>query len=323
MVKFFVGLDVGATNVRVNFFETQGNKLGTTIVFPFKQCRTATEEVESNICKPIEHIVQENQLDIKGMQGIGMSVAANFDRKTGDVVKWPNNGLWNGFKLSSYLENKYRIPIIMEDDANCAALGEFIMGSAAGLRNFVYITVSTGIGCGLILNGDLYTGNNGWAGEIGHVVMRKDGPICKCGVRGCLQSMASGPAILRRTKELAKNAGISIDECYKLEQVFEYPEEVAPYLEQSCREAAEYLSELISKLIMILDISDVILGGGVTRAGSVFMEPLNRILKDYAHCSGRKVTLKLAQLGDNSGTIGAVNLIYKHLNNGDDIKTIY
>src|SRR5690606_15913905 len=109
----------------------------------------------------------------------------------GNIIRWPNHPRWNGFELKSFLENEFQVAVMLEDDANTAALGEFCFLQAHDISNMAFITVSTGIGCGLIVNKQLYTGDNGWAGEIGHIQLDPNGPECTCGKKGCLQALAS------------------------------------------------------------------------------------------------------------------------------------
>lgn len=313
MVNYYIGLDIGGTNIRISVVKDTEIKVLNIIKYPFKKFDTPKQEIDFNICLNIEKIIEKNKLNIKCLKGIGLSLSANFNRESGDIISWPNNQRWNGYPLKKYLKQIYGVPIAMEDDANCAALGEYICGNAKGNKSFAYITISTGIGCGLFLNNELYIGMNGLAGEIGHVVMEHDGPKCTCGMNGCLQSLACGSSLLNKIKENANLYGVNINGYSSLEEILGKMSN-EEFIKKSFRQVTSHIADMISFLIIVLDISVIVIGGGIGNLGDILMNPLKEALSSHEELRCRNIKLKNAALGDNSGVIGAMNLIYYEIN---------
>ena len=315
--SFFVGLDVGGTHVRIAAYDESTCHISAVGKAAFKKLSGPEAEVEENVCKRIEAVIRERGRDGKELKGIGISSAAIFDRKSGSIAIWPNNKMWNGFPLKSYLLKRFMVPVVLEDDANSAALGEHLAGAGKGYGDFVYITISTGIGCGLILNNSLYIGSNGWAGEIGHIKVVDDGPECSCGARGCLQSIAAGPAIRRRFAEIK---AFGNHETISLQEVADLAHKGVSEAKSVFGDAGVYIGKMVSNLVMLLDVPLVVLGGGVAEAGDVLFGPINSTLNACLNEFGRDVHVKKCQLGENNGVIGALDLIYRHVNEGNAIK---
>lgn len=306
--RYFVGMDIGGTNIRIALMNGKGELIGPIRRFKFIKGSSAMEEAENNICLPISRLLAENKVNGNEVSGLGLSLAALFERDSGNIVKWPNNRLWDMFPLKSYLEERLGMPVAMEDDANAAALGEHLMGAGKGYGDFAYVTVSTGIGCGLILNNSLYTGPNGWAGEIGHIQVSGEGPSCTCGAKGCLQALVSGPALYKKyLEETTADAGFAAE---NLEQVVQLAEKGDNTAVRVFEFAAEHLARMFSNMIMLLDLPLVVLGGGVSRAGDVLFRPLRGKLESLLMQSGRKAAIEPAALGDDSGVTGALKIIY-------------
>lgn len=312
MNKFYIGMDIGGTNIRVAVLDEKKKFISNVVKMPFKKSGTAEEDVENNICIPLMQVIKNNDLDFRNARGLGLSLAAIFDRNSGTIIKWPNNQLWNSFPLKNYLMNRLNIAVVMEDDANCAAIGEHMTGAGKGCANFAYITISTGIGCGLILNDRLYTGAYGCAGEIGHVRVENNGPLCTCGMKGCLQAVASGPALYKRSIELAGNAGIGSEDIPDLIKTVHFAQEGADWAVTVFEEAGKHIAYMIAYLVMILDLPLIVLGGGVLQAKDVILNPIRRNLASHLEQFKKKIEVRTAALGDNSGIVGAINLIYKN-----------
>lgn len=310
MGSFYIGVDVGGTHVRiVSCDETLGN-ISSVDKSMFVKSGKPEPEIKDNICSLIEAVIKKKEMENKKLKGIGLSLAALFNRKTGDIAIWPNNKVWNGFPIRKYLEERFKVPVVLEDDANSAALGEHSFGAGKGYRNLAYITISTGIGCGLILDNSLYTGANGWAGEIGHIKVIDGGPECSCGMKGCLQSVASGPAILRRY--IGKKA-FEGDAEHDLRTVVELARQGDQDARDCFSAAGEYVGKMIAGLVMLLDLPVIVLGGGVTEAGDILFEPLNNTLKAQLRMFKRVVDVKPSGLKDDNAVIGALSLIYRHV----------
>ncbi|HEX2927158.1 MAG TPA: ROK family protein [Ruminiclostridium sp.] len=302
----YLGLDIGGSNIRAALTDSDTGLVGDIQRRPFKRLGNVEKEVEENICSLIEKILIENGSCRKAPKAVGISLAALFNRENGKIEYWPNNHVWNGFPLKEYLEEKYKTPVILEDDANSAAIGELHLGAARGFSSFVYLTVSTGIGCGIILNGKIYSGTHGWAGELGHIKVPNCQNICKCGASGCLQTVASGPALLNRAERLAREYhSPCADGLSRLEDAVKYAVKGEQWAVKVFREAGEYLADALTNLVMLLDIPLIVIGGGVSRAGDVFILPIIKALNANLEPRKRRVEVRTALCGDDCGVIGA------------------
>lgn len=312
MDDYFIGLDIGGTNARAAL---AGNdvSVGTKVLKkPFVRMGNIKKEVEKNICFLIDEILYSNRVNIKSLKAVGISMAALFNRENGKIEYWPNNNLWSGFPLQEYLQKKYNVPFVFEDDANSAAVCELFMGSARGFDSYVYLTVGTGIGCGIILNRQIYLGTHGWAGEIGHSKVGNSNKKCKCGAYGCLQSLISGPVLLNRARELANiynpfcTAGLS-----DLKAVVQFADSGEIWAKKVFEEAGGYLADSLVNTIMLLDLPLIVIGGGVSEAGDTFLEPFVRVLNAELISRKRNVLVKTTEFGDDSGAVGALLLARK------------
>lgn len=295
-----IGLDVGGTNVRYSFTDELDSKDMIYHKRPFIKMNNPKTEVEMNIC----NIIDAAPGDVKG---IGISLAAIMDREDGIVKTWPNNPCWNHYELVKHLDERYNVPIIIEDDANCGAIAEYDHLNTV-VKNMAYITIGTGIGCGLILNSSLFTGDNGFAGELGHVWVNTDNEVlCSCGNRGCFQSIASGSAILNQ-HHLA--SGTSLE---SLEQVYEQYIQNDPIAVRCLSNMISNISRVVYNIVMCLDISFFVIGGGVSDLGAEFIANIESKVNDRLELFEREISIVQAQLKEFSGVYGAMQLIKKHI----------
>lgn len=313
--KYLLGMDIGGTKVRLALMNDKKEFIGGIHDYKFKQGSSAKDEVENNICLPICKLIKFYKLNQEDFIGLGLSLAALFDRNNGNITKWPNHHLWDSFPIKSYIEARLNITVIMEDDANSAALGEHLMGAGTGFDSFAYVTISTGIGCGFILNNSLYIGNKGWAGEIGHVDVVNEGLICGCGARGCLQAYVAGPALYKKYVELVSKSDKKPLVADSLELVGKLAEEGEETALSIFTYASEYLARVFYNMIMMMDIPLIVIGGGVSEVGDILLNPIRSELNLLLKASGREISVKRACLGNTSGVIGALNLVLQHSNN--------
>jgi glucokinase len=297
----YIGLDVGGTNVRYAFTDKLNLKALNYHKKPFIKVDNPYTAVEENICNIIDMAPGDTE-------GISLSLAAMMDRNTGKVKTWPNNPCWNHYELVRHLNDRYKVPIVIEDDANCGAIGEYDSLSPP-VKNMAYITIGTGIGCGLILNGSLFIGENGFAGELGHVWIDKDETksVCSCGNKGCFQSMASGPAVL---KEYNMAANMSLE---SLEQVYEQYIRNDPSAVKCLSNMINNISKVIYNLAICLDISIFIIGGGVSNMGAEFISNIENKVNGRLKPFEREISIGQARLGEFSGVYGALQLLEKQI----------
>lgn len=300
----YIGLDIGGTNVR---FSSTGLLEATTLECKkraFVKTGDPCEEVNENICKIIDSISDD-------VKGIGISLAAIMERNTGKVKTWPNNPCWNHYELVKHLKDRYRAPVVIEDDANCGAIGEYCCLNSL-VKNMAYITIGTGIGCGLILNGSLFIGENGFAGELGHVYLGKenDKSICSCGNQGCLQSIASGPAVVRQYN-VETNESLTL-----LEEVYSRYTSHDPVASQLVSHMTESISMVIYNLAICLDISVFVIGGGVSDLGAEFISSIENQVNERLNQFECSISVHQAQLGEFSGVYGVLQLLNEYIAKG-------
>jgi glucokinase len=216
--------------------------------------------------------------------------------------------------VQQYLARAFDIPAFAENDATSAAAGELAFGAGRSFSSFVLITVGTAIGGGLVLNGKVFRGWRGFAGEIGHLCVSRDGLWCNCGSRGCLEQYASGTAILRIYEEKMRKRGRKQGSAATTQEVVDRAAAGDPCARDTIEEAGAWIAQAFGSLLNILDLEACIVGGGVSEAGEVLLEPIRRHLPD--HCwpqIGDGVSVRAAELRNDAGILGAAAQAYERL----------
>lgn len=251
---------------------------------------------------------------------VGVAAPGPIDADRGVVVAAPNLPGWRDVPVADRLSGLLGCPAVLENDANAAAWGEFVHGAGRGTRHLVYLTVSTGIGGGLILDGRLYRGANGAAGELGHIPLVQGGPACGCGGTGCLEALASGPAIARRARELAGQGDAPL-----LTELARGGEITAALVHEAAdrgdrgalraiAEAARHLGSGLVAFVNIFNPDVLVIGGGASKIGPLLLDPaLNELRARAMHPAGDHVRVVPAELGDRAGAIGAAALAREHV----------
>lgn len=307
MEHFYVGIDLGATSVKSALFWNEYFDITNIRKKPFINRKRVVEEVNNNLIFQIDNICKTQKELGNKLGGIGIAIGALFDRDTGQIIDWPNNQKWNGFRLLEYLKGRYNVPIVLEDDANAATLGEKILGEGKDYTDFAYVTVSTGIGCGIIINNSLVTGYRGWAGELGHIRSYPNNEMCTCGAIGCLQAIASGPAIKNiycktskiKNIDLSRIVQAAVEGDVKAKFVFE--------------QAGKQIGDTLANLVMIIDIPLIVLGGGVIETGDIIIKPIIKQIEERLY-GKRKVKVVKTKLYDKNGVIGVISLLNSCVN---------
>jgi glucokinase len=216
--------------------------------------------------------------------------------------------------VQEYLGSAFRVPAFAENDATSAAAGELAFGAGRSFSSFVLITVGTAIGGGLVLDGTVYRGWRGFAGEIGHICVNRDGLWCSCGSRGCLEQYASGTAIVRVYTEKLRKRGQDPHSSLTTRDVVDRAKTGDPCARDTLEEAGMWIAQAFGSLLNVLDLEACILGGGVSEAGEMLLEPIRRHLPD--HCwpqVGRGVSVRAAELRNDAGILGAAAQAYERL----------
>ncbi len=310
-----IGIDVGGTNVKIALVDENGKIIYSNSVPTYAQM--GYEYTVNNIKQAIKDLMKETNTQSTDIQGIGFDFPGQVDCKTGVVKLAPNIPGWVNVPIAQMIEEEFNIPTRIDNDVRCAALGEMKFGAGRGCENFICITVGTGIGSGLVVNGKLVRGAANAAGEIGHIKLQmKDGPICGCGDTGCLEAFASGPSIVAMAQEYLKGGKST-----KFREMAA-DGEITPYIVAKAAEAGdpvarrifaivgEYIGLGLTSVINLLNPERVIIGGGVAEAGELLLEPIRKTIKERAMVvAGQSVEIVPAELGNSAGVIGASMLI--------------
>ena len=310
-----IGLDVGGTKVLGAIFDEERN-----IVHRLKKRSaeegTGAENVEQVIAHVVEELVASSGIPMGQISAIASSVPGVIDQDAGVVLFTPNLP-WRNYDLGGAMVKRFGVPFFIGNDVNLGVLGEYRFGAAQGYRNVVGLFVGTGVGGGLILNGELYTGHRFKAAELGHMVLDPEGPLCGCGQRGCLEAFSSkqGMSAYIR-KQLSRGRGCLLEKqvregvfkSKKLKKALLAGDSVAM---EAVDRACHYLAVATGSLINIFSPDLVLYGGGVIEAvGDRFLEQILKEVDRYCMAEIRStVELKNAALGDDSVLYGALALM--------------
>ena len=310
----YAAVDLGGSKLRAVVAEASGRVLGRDIRPSHAQ--EGLDAVLARIGESLDAAVADAAVERSRLAGLGVASPGAVDVERGVVPAAPQLPGWREVPLARLLRERTGLPTRVENDASAAALGEHRFGAGRGTRHMLYVTVSTGVGGGIIIDGDLYRGKSGAAGEVGHVVIDIDGPPCGCGSRGCLEAFASGTAIGRRGEELL-TAG-EAPELARLaakegpvtaEMMARAAEKGDAACREAFREAARYLGTALAGLINIFDPEAIVLGGGVSRAGELIFAPARATMESLAMSKPVTARLVPAELGDLSGALGLVAVL--------------
>ncbi len=314
---YILGVDLGGTNIVVGAATADGARQFALRSEPTRGDEGA-DAVVARIARMIEtsitETIQETGASRAAFRGVGIGAPGPLDREKGLVIVAPNLG-WRDFPLRDRVSRAVGLPAMLDNDANCATFGEWWLGAARGGRNVVGMTIGTGIGGGLILNGALYHGSSDVAGEIGHTTIDSTGRLCKCGNYGCLEAYASGPAIAQRARELLAGDEPSsladrVDgklELLTARIVYEAAKEGDFLARLVVRDTARFLGAGIANLLNIFNPDVVVLAGGVTMAGDTLFEPLRAEVRRRAFRPAVEACrIVPGTLGDAAGVLGAI-----------------
>jgi glucokinase len=301
-----IGIDIGATAVKGALFDEAGTCVRRDAAATLHA--SGKELFVGGICDLINLLAHDTTVE-----AVGIGIAGMLDRSREVLFESPNMPGIKNLPLKSMLEQQLRIPVVIENDANMAALGELHYGAGRGLSNFLLCTLGTGVGSGLILDGRLWRGEQGMAGEFGHMTVYPDGELCGCGKRGCLEAYSSGTAIVRMAREAARgdNAGALREyadrpSAITPEHVFDYAVAGDPACRDIFRTMARALAIAVGDVAALLDITVFIIGGGVSRAYDLFSPMVMEEIEQRDFCSARgDIRLLRAGLDNDAGVCGA------------------
>ena len=314
--KYYVGIDLGGTFIKGGIVDETGKILlvDKTPTEKKKGCDGA-DGVAANIAALVKSLLERQNLATADVVGIGMGAPGMIDSGSGVVLYWSNMG-WKDFALGSKLQELTGLPVKIANDANVAALGEVKFGAARKFNSAVMITLGTGVGGGIVVDGKLVEGNKGAGAELGHSVIAFGGEQCSCGRKGCLEAYASATALIRETKRAmeahkdSKMWEIGGTENVDGKTAFDYREKDV----YAKAVVDSYIAHLACGLVNFANIfrpEAIILGGGVCAEGDNLVKPLQEIMdrEIFAGKIGPQVPILVAELGNSAGLLGAAALL--------------
>ncbi|HET9664226.1 MAG TPA: ROK family protein [Burkholderiales bacterium] len=322
--KWVIGVDLGGTNIVVGILPMDG---GTGEVLALRTVATEAQRGAKFVVDRIVGLIGEAKEEVlakyggggEDFAGVGIGSPGPLNRKTGTVINTPNLG-WRNFPLRDLIARAVGMPATLDNDANCATYGEWWLGAGRNVDTLVGLTLGTGIGGGIVLNGEIFHGISDAAGEIGHMTIDSTGRRCKCGNYGCLEAYASGPAIAQRTVEGIEAGTESLLPGLvdgKLEHitaatVYEAVVLGDPYANEVMRETAKFLGAGVANIINVLNPEMVVIAGGVTRAGDHLFVPLRAEVRRRAFRSAEEACqIVSGRLSGTAGVIGAAAVFKK------------
>lgn len=321
--RYVIGMDIGGTKLAVVASDLQGHIL-RKIKRP-TEAHKGPDHVIGKLFDMTYELMKTAKIEAGQLVGIGVSCGGPLDTRTGIVYSPPNLPGWDAIPLKGRIEEEFGMPAIIENDANAGALAEWMFGAGRGYSYVVYMTMGTGIGGGIVINGEIYHGANDTAGEVGHQILIPDGPLCGCGKRGCLEALCSGPSIARRAREavrenpetlILKLAGGEIEDI-RSEHVVEAARQQDPLAMRLMEETAFYMGWGIANMVNILNPEVVIIGTIAVAAGDLLLEPIRRNVRRMAMERAASIVRILpAQLGEYVGDLAAVALVINSMKEG-------
>ena len=309
---YTVGIDIGGTKVL-------GGVVDETGAIISRARRDTPAEGGVALTQAIADVALELMKDSE-IESVGVSVAAfiSADRKT--ILATPNIKDWNGVNLDYELTSRIGLPVVIENDANSAAWGEFKFGAGRGKENILMLTVGTGVGGGIVVNSNLLRGSFGIAAEIGHLRIVPNGLLCGCGAYGCFEQYGSGTALLRHAREAIQahpdrasnilNRGDGSIEGVKGSAITEAARDGDELALSIFETTGDYIGAGIASLAVILDPEAVVIGGGVIDAGDILLNPIRTGMEKYMPFAGKHPHPQIvaAQLGNEAGLVGVADL---------------
>ena len=315
MKKYRIGVDIGGTNIKIALVDFEGKIVYSNTV-PTRAEMGYLAGIE-NIKQAIKDLQQETGESKETIEAIGFGLPGQIDYIKGIVKNLPNIPGWVDVELAKIMEDEFSIPTRLDNDVRCAALGELNFGAGKDCQNLICITIGTGIGSGIVLNGKLIRGASNAAGEIGHIKLSlKDGPLCGCGDYGCFEAYASGPAIVSMAKDYisggksAKYKEMSADGIITPYIVAQAALQGDAVSIQIFKKMGEIIGTGLASVVNLLNPEKIIIGGGVADAGDILLEPIRKTIIDRAMpIQAKAVQVVPAQLANTAGVIGASLLI--------------
>jgi glucokinase-like ROK family protein len=318
---YIAGIDIGATSLDIALADVTGSIL--------QRCSEPTdvhfspEAVLGRCAELLLELIRAQGATADRMLGIGVGVPGPVDFARGVLVAPPLMPEWENFPIRDFFKQTFFSAfVVVDNDVNIMALGEQRSGEGAGIDHFIFVKIGTGIGAGIVSNGKIHRGSDGCAGDIGHICVDKEGPLCACGNKGCLEAMAAGPAIASRALDAARNGASSI-----LSQMRESgggtlrPEDVNAACREGdqaaldiIRDSGQMIGDVLAGLVNFFNPSHIFVGGGITNFGNHLLVAIRRaVLHRSLPLATTHLSIKFSRMGSNAGVMGAISLALDYL----------
>ncbi len=315
------GVDIGATSIDLAIAD-----LSCRIFMRYSEPALVREgpiKVLGRVCGLLEKLIQENGYSVENVLGIGIGIPGPVDFTHGTVISPPIMPGWDRYPIIQTISQWFPTAnIVVDNDVNVMALGEIHEGNGKGIENLIFVKIGTGIGAGIICNGEIYRGASGCAGDIGHISVSKTGPMCHCGNKGCLESLASGPAISERAL-IAAQAGkspilmkryVANDNQLTAEDIGHAAREGDQLSIEIIREGGQMVGDVLASLVNFYNPEMIVIGGGVSNLGNLLLSSIRQaVLYRSLPLATRNLDIVFSGIGPDAGVIGAVNLALDYL----------
>jgi glucokinase len=317
-MNYYIGIDLGGTNIVAGVVDENYAIIAKRSI-PTK-LDESFETIVASIANTALEAVAAAALTMSDIKGIGIGTPGSIDKKTNLLLKSNNFGWWKVPFPAEIQKHFPDTPVFIDNDANCAALGEVVAGAAKEYKNAVMLTLGTGVGSGIILDNKIFSGCDNMGAELGQTIIVYDGEVCSCGQKGCLEAYTSATALIRQTKEAIKNNPDSIIHSLcggdmnniEAKTVFDAMALGDKTAEKVVEKYISYLAAGVISIINVFRPDVIIIGGGVSNAGDAILKPLNLIISEKA-CTSKNVggpPAIIAKLGNDAGLIGAACLAF-------------
>jgi glucokinase len=301
-LNYAIGIDIGGTKTAIGIVAKDGQMINDSVILT--DLTISPIQMIERMEQEILQLIEKASIKIEDILGIGVCAPGPLNAKKGVITCPPNLPNWIDVPIVEELEKRLSIPVKLENDANAATLSEKWIGAAQENDHFVYVTISTGIGAGLFLDGRLVTGSQGNAGEVGHIVIDNTKGTCPCGQKGCLEWLASGTAIARQGSEI-------IGKSLTTKEVFELYKQGHPQMVPFIEEVFSYIGIGCVTIINMFNPEKIVIGGGVSQVGKPLFSAVRAYIeKNALNPSSRNTPVVQSLLSGHVGVIGAAALIF-------------
>ncbi|MEJ2629092.1 MAG: ROK family protein, partial [bacterium] len=311
MENIYLGIDVGGTAIKAGAVTPEG------IIREKQTISTEVDQGVDHVIGRIADVIKKLSAALSSnttIAGIGLGMPGQINTERGILLNSPNLPAFKNIDVPARLTSYFNLPIVWDNDANLAALGEFTYGAGKEVSEMMLITLGTGIGSGLILRGKIYHGCKGYGGEFGHLTINPEGPPCNCGSKGCVEAYAGTQGILRTFREITQAGTESI--LHETNDNELTPKDISDAAQKGDTAAREtfnqvgfYLGVGLAGVVNLLNLEMIVVGGGIAKAGDLILEPVRKSCKQYALIDpGKIIKIVPSQLGNAAGLVGAAHL---------------